>query len=244
MTKLNQTIAIEKGVKSRVYGEITEIDKAVQKPELFNGFAKQFEAKHEDDALPPESKLVQYNVSDVLRTVAARSSELFRVVAEKDFSNCEAFADIVLDGGVLMNRVPVTYLLFLEKQLTDLRTLVDRLPILDPAEKWTKDANSGLYRSEPTSTHRTKKVQKGIVLYDATDKHPAQTQLITEDVIIGFWRTTKLSGAIAKPDKMAMVERIEKLILAVKKAREAANDIDTVPVPDIGAVVFNYVMEG
>ncbi|MDQ3812829.1 MAG: hypothetical protein M3347_02630 [Armatimonadota bacterium] len=38
--KLNQVVAIEKGVKSRVYGEVTELHKTSQKPELFNGFIK------------------------------------------------------------------------------------------------------------------------------------------------------------------------------------------------------------
>ena len=46
--KLNQVIAIEKGVKSRVYGEITEMHKTSQKAELFNGFAKNYRKKDED----------------------------------------------------------------------------------------------------------------------------------------------------------------------------------------------------
>ncbi|HEX5084517.1 MAG TPA: hypothetical protein VFY40_20945 [Blastocatellia bacterium] len=41
MSKLNQIVAIEKGVKSRVYGEITEMRKLSQKPDLFSGFSKQ-----------------------------------------------------------------------------------------------------------------------------------------------------------------------------------------------------------
>jgi hypothetical protein len=37
------------------------------------------------------------------------------------------------------------------------------------------------------------------VLYDATEHHPAQTQLISEDVIVGWWETVKHSGAIPRP---------------------------------------------
>ena len=41
MAKLNQILAIEKGIKTRVYGEFTELHNATQKPALMNGFHKQ-----------------------------------------------------------------------------------------------------------------------------------------------------------------------------------------------------------
>ena len=47
MPKLNQIVAIEKSVKSRVYGEITEMHKLSQKPDLFSGFSKQYRKKSE-----------------------------------------------------------------------------------------------------------------------------------------------------------------------------------------------------
>jgi hypothetical protein len=48
----------------------------------------------------------------------------------------------------------------------------------DEGESWTKVTNSGLWVTEPIQTHRTKKVQKPIVLYPPTTEHPVQTQLI------------------------------------------------------------------
>jgi hypothetical protein len=42
MAKLNQVLAIEKGVKSRVFSEITQLNNAAQKPALFTGFAKNY----------------------------------------------------------------------------------------------------------------------------------------------------------------------------------------------------------
>jgi len=38
-----------------------------------------------------------------------------------------------------VGHVPATYLLFLEKQLTDLHTLVSKLPVLDASETWVFD---------------------------------------------------------------------------------------------------------
>lgn len=244
MAKLNQIIAIEKGIKSRVYGEITELHKTIQKPALFNGFAKSYQPKDDDgESLPAERQRVQFVVDDVLRTVERLSSELFDVTARKDWSNCDARADIVLGGDVLVAKAPVTYMLFLEKQLTDLRTFIGVLPVLDDGETWSKDQNSGLMKTEPTQTHRTKKVQKPIVMYPATVEHPAQTQMVTEDVIAGFWSQVKQSGAMPKPHKEILVERIEKLLQAVKQAREAANGVEESKAPAIGAVIFNYLME-
>jgi hypothetical protein len=148
----------------------------------------------------------------------------------------------VVDGKTLIAAAPVSFLLFMEKQLTDLRTLVGNLPVLDVAEDWKSDPNSGLYRTEPTETHRTKKMQKPIVLYAATPEHPAQTQLITEDVIAGWWVLTRQSGAMPKPEKQKLQDRIDKLTQAIKQARESANMFDETDAPAIGASVFGYLL--
>ena len=152
-----------------------------------------------------------------------------------------ATAPLRVEGLELAAEVPVTFLLFLEKQLTDLRTFVDKLPVLDGNETWYDDPNTGLYRTDAVQTHRTKKVQKPLVLYPATPEHPAQTQLVTEDIVAGYWNTVKHSGAIQAPRKVVMAERVEKLLRAVKEAREAANGIEEVAVPNIGEVVLEYV---
>jgi hypothetical protein len=120
---------------------------------------------------------------------------------------------------------------------------VSNLPELDPAESWTFDENASLYKSEPTRSNRTKKVQKAIVLYDATEKHPAQTQLITEDTVVGVYTQTKMSGALPLPQKRAMLSRIDELLRAVQKAREEANAVVAAE-QKIGAAVFRYILNG
>jgi hypothetical protein len=245
MAKLNQIIAVEKGIKSRVYGEITQFHKVIQKPDLFNGFVKSYSPRDDEgEKLPEERKRVQFVVPDVLRAVERLSTEWFDVTARKDWSNCEARADVVVAGRRLLTGVPITFLLFLEKQLTDLRTLVGCLPVLDEGDDWTKDANSGLFKTGVVQTHRTRKVQRPLVLYPATAEHPAQTQIVTEDVIAGFWSQVKHSGAMPKPEKEALAERVEALLQAVKAAREEANARDEVAAPQVGAAVFGYLMEG
>lgn len=227
MKRLNQVIAIEKGVKSRVYGDLTEVNKQVQKSDLFDGFVKVFEPTVEDaESLPTEEKRVQLVVPEVLKSTLTKLTELFDVTATKDYANCRAFGDVVVDGDVLLEKVPATYLLFLEKQLTDMRTFVSNMPTLDLIEDWMKDPNSDLFKSKEKKVHRTRKVQRGIVLYDATKEHPAQTQLITEDVVIGYYNTVRHSGAMPLPEKQVLAERVESLLKAVKSAREEANMVE------------------
>lgn len=243
MAKLNQIIAIEKGIKSRNYSALSALNKLVQKPDLFHGFTKKYQPKYEEDEeLPSEQKKVQRNCSEVTNEFKEHMLELMRVTARKDWSNCVARADIKLGGNVIATDVPVTYLLFLEKQFNDFKTFVGNLPVLDPSENWSLDENTTNYRTDVTKTHRTKKTQKPIVLYDATAEHPAQTQIITEDVIVGFWDAIKISGAIPASTKARILKKVEVLIDAIKEAREEANSIEEVAVYDIGGNLFEELL--
>ena len=103
MPRLNQIIAIEKGVKSRVYSRLTALHKIAQKIDPYNGFAKNFRRRDEEgEDYPPERKKVQLIARDLLREVARLQTELFDVTATKDWANCEARADVVVDGQVLI----------------------------------------------------------------------------------------------------------------------------------------------
>ena len=240
--RLNQIIAVEKGIKGRVYSELTEFNKVCQKAELFQGFSKVYEKKDEDgESLPPESKKIQFRVDDVLKAIVNSLAEFFDITATKDWANMAAVANVEVNGKKVLEGVPVTHLLFLEKQLVDLRTFFGNLPELDDVDSWQRDEASGVYKTEPISTHRTRKVQKPIVLYDATKEHPAQTQLITEDVLAGYWKTVKHSAGIPKMRKEAIVERVDALIKAVKFAREEANGIE-VERRLIGQKIFDYLL--
>jgi hypothetical protein len=242
MPKLNQILAIEKGTKSRIYGAITTMHHTVQKPVLLNGFSKTYQKKDEDgDDYPPETQRVQVKASDMLRQAGKLLSELFDVTSTKDWANTEAKADLVVDGETLLTGAPATFLLFVEKQLSDLQTFVNKLPVLDPAEDWSYDESADLYKAAPSQTSRTKKVQKAIVLYPATEKHPAQTQLISEDVVVGTWHTVKHSGALPAPRKQELLDRIERLMNAVKFAREQANSTEA-PRQELGRKIFDYLL--
>jgi hypothetical protein len=241
--KLNQAIAIEKSVKARVYAETTEIYKALQKPDLVNGLMRTYQKAGDDGMdLPPETKQVQVIAERALRRIGDICSEAWDVEATKDLGNTKAFADVVVDGEVLIANAPATLLLHLEKQLNDMRSIVEKLVVLSDDREWTYDEKNGLWKSEPARTHRTEKVQKGITLAQATDKHPAQTQLITQDVIVGYWSTVNWSGALPTTRRRDLLDRIDKLQRAVKTAREEANLVE-VDKQYVGKKLFDYILK-
>ena len=101
----------------------------------------------------------------------------------------------------------------------------------------------GRILSGVVKTTKMKKVQKPLVLYPATEQHPAQTQLVTEDVTVGTWNTVKYSGAITVQRKKQLQRKIRDLIKAVKFAREKANGHEVTD-RAAGEIVFGYLFAG
>lgn len=241
--KLHEILAIEKGLKQRTYSKIDEMQKVLPKVDFFNGhYRKWIPLTDDSEMFPPETKKVQFYAKEMLNEYVGLRKEVFDLEMTKDMTNATARADIIVDGMPLAEQVPATTLLFLEKELTDLRTFIQTIPILDAAEEWTPDKmNAFLYRTEPERTHRTKKVEKPLVLYEATKEHPAQTKTVTEDIIIGHWETTKVTGAVPVAEKLEYWKRVNKLLDAVKEARERANGAIAVEAK-LGEQIFKYVM--
>ena len=239
--KLNQVIAIEKGTKGRALQEITEAHHLLQKPAILSGIARTYRPKDEEgEQLPPESTRVQVRSEEIIQKTSEVLTKLFDVVATKDWANCEAKADVVVDGNVLLSQVPATYLLFLEKQLLDIHTFVKKLPVLDASETWVFDASADCWATEPVQTTKTKKIPGNHVKAEATEKHPAQVEVYYEDVIVGNWRTVKFSGALPAKRINELLARVERLQESVKFAREEANDQE-VKEQKLGEKVFQYL---
>lgn len=242
MSKLNQIIAVVNGKKSRAAAGLTEIYHLLQKGGLLDGISRTYHPKDDEgEQLPSESKKVQVRVPELVRRATGILSDVWDTVHTLDWTNREAGADVVVGGRMLAEDVPVTHLLFLEKQLVDLHTLIEKLPTLDPAADWEYNAQADAWASTPFETVRTKKVPRSFEVSPATDKHPAQCQVFTEDVVVGTWRTTTFSGAIPEGDKRAMLSRCERLQEAVKKAREEANAAEAVDRSGASAALLQFV---
>lgn len=241
MAKLNQIIAVEKGVKNTTASTLTDVHHKLQKADLTRGLQRTYQPIDDmGEKIPGENKQVQLRATDAIAEVTVALTKLFDVTAAKEWANGEAKADIVVDGKVLVAAVPATYLLFLEKQLVDIHTFVEKLPVLDSGEVWTYDANDGLHKTAAATSNRTQKMPRVIVKYEATKEHIAQTELLYEDKSVGQWHTVNVSGALPATRVKQLRERVVKLQEATKFAREEANGI-TVTDHKVGEIIFGYL---
>ena len=240
--KLCQIIAVEKGLKKRASEDLTAVHHSLQKPALLDGMTRTYRpySDTEEEKLPPEVKQVQVKSADVIKHTVTTLTEAFDVVATKEWGNTAAKADIVVDGIPLLTNVPVGYLLYLEHQLDDLTTFIDKLPVLDPAETWNFDENTACYATQPTETVRTRKTPTVVVKYAATPEHPAQTEIFTEDRPSGRFSVTKRSGALPLTRVNDLKDRVVKLKTAVKFAREQANSLE-VDQKTVGSTVLSFL---
>jgi hypothetical protein len=242
LTQLNQIIAIEKGVKVRAEREFTDAHHTLEKSALLSGIARTYTPR-DDEGLtyPPESTPVQVQASEMVKSVAASLTRLFDVELTKDIANEKATASIVVDGKTIVPDVPVTFLLFLEKKLTDIRTFVAKLPTLDPSERWNPDPATGVWVTDEVGKTKSDKVPASYTKSPATVQHPAQVEFFYKDVVVGAWSTRKFSGALPQERVTTLLRRVDMLIDAVKFAREQANSIE---VADrfAGKKIFDYLL--
>lgn len=239
--KQHQIIALVQGKKSRATKMLTTVHHGWGK-ERTAGQVRTYRPVDDDgEQFAPQSQIVQVRVNDELGKVKAQLIDFYNIVAMQEGGNTEATGSIKVGGTVLAPDVPVTVLLFLDKQLTELRTLALKLPTLATDKVWVVDANKNCHATEPEKTVKTQKVTEALVLYPATTEHPAQTQLVQKDRTIGHWDTIHLSGALPETERNAIVERIEELQDAVKVAREEANSQEVKGQATIGEAILGYV---
>ena len=241
MSKLHQIVAVEGGEKQRAQKALTAVYHKLQKGDLFSGLVRTYAPKEEDGPqFPPEKKETQYTVAEAIDAFEDAMVRLVDLTATKDFGNVTAKADVKVNGEVVIKDAPIPFLLFLEKKLEDLHTFVSKMPTLDRAKVWEQDPNSGLFKSQPEERLSTKKVQRALVLYPATTEHPAQTQMITEDVVQGTWTAVEFSGGIPEKTRQVYLDRVNELRNAVKFARTEANEAEAED-QEVARKLFDYV---
>ena len=240
--KLTVILGLLKGAKSRSHVNVTNLHHQSTKAPLYAGQVRTYEPREDDgERRHPESQQVQLKATEVIEQFASELANMWNLAATRDHGNTLARADVVVDGQVILADVPATFLLFLEKQLNDWRTIVVKLPTLATDQTWEYDETTGLHRTEPVKSASTKKLLRNHVLAKATDKHPEQVKTYEEDVPVGDWTTTKLSGALTVPHQRALVERLDALADAVKTARERANLVEVDDVKVAGKL-FTYLL--
>lgn len=248
MAKLHELLAVESGLGKTADKLTKESIKSLQKENLFTGEVK----KHTifDDE---KQHLVKADeVREVTTTVLENLEYLFEkglvpywdAVAQKDEANQRATADVIVDGKVILETVAGTTLLGLESKLGELLNLFNTIPTLAPGITWIQDTNQrdGI-NVNPQATERTivTRTQDFRVLYEATKEHPAQIQQFEREVPSGKYTVTMYSGMVSPMKKADMLSRLQKLVNAVKQARQRANTVSLESV-HIGKELASYLL--
>jgi hypothetical protein len=245
MGKLHEILAVEGDLDGTFKKLQEETKKIFGKPNYFVGFHKQCKMFTEGDIAPPdEFQEITTTVQAKLDYLSIAGVKYFDAVFQKDVTNSIAKADIILpDGTTLLSDMPATFLLGLENKLRKLRDVYDALPTLQQGVKWEEQAGlgKGVYQAvNPDKKVKTAKQFKHQVLYEATDKHPAQIEKWEEQVPVGEYITTVVSGMITPARKAELLGRLDELIQATKKARQRANTA-TLETSKVGSVIFEHL---
>lgn len=246
MSKLHELLAVE-GDKAGIAKKLSEETiSTFKKPEHFIGQHRHldmFDASEQSKVVADEYKEMVTTVVKKLDYFSKAMIDYFDVVLQKEKTNQVAMADLVVDGITICKEVPATFLLGMESKLKELRTVFESAPTLAPGVAWEKDETQGVgvYRMKNADEKvKTAKTFMHKVLYEATDKHPAQIEKWEEQVAVGKYITNTTCGMLSPAEKSIYLGRIDKLIQAVKKARMQANMVGVQPVT-CGDEIFKYI---
>ena len=118
MGRLNQVIAVCEPAKTRAMNSLELAHRGWQSDQM-TGISRTYDPLDDDgEQQPSETKVVQRRTNEVLQKVESDLVALYDIIATQDTGNTRAKADIIVDGETLLKDVPVTILLFLEKQMS------------------------------------------------------------------------------------------------------------------------------
>lgn len=250
--RLHELLAAEGNLETQAIQTRTDLANTFDKKRhLFEEKRSTFQPNEEGQPAKTEAQSdIQSTVLKELAWLTPHLAKALDASFQVANTNTIAKADVILDDDketVLLKDIPATALLELEKRLSDwVLQLVKVVPTLDPAKGFVLDSQreAGIFKAREVQKSRTKKTTKVIVKYEATKEHPAQTELVSEDVAIGTISEQEWSGLITPAQKSEMLNRAEQLIRAVRKARSRANDAPVDTTKKIGKTLLDYVFAG
>lgn len=249
MAKLHELLAVDKNLSKQADSTRADlINTFKNKKNHFTEKLTTFEPVADGAPAVTEEQLgLQTTVEKELEWISEHISKALDVSHQICVANTTAKADIILEDGTILHKdIPATSLLELEGSMNQVRELIITIPTLDPARGFepAPGRGPGIYVARDVIRNRTHKISKPLVLYPANEKHPAQVQLVTEDVVLGAVKTKEWSGLLTTADKGAMLNRVEVLVRAIKKARARANEIPIeVAGNKIGGSLLKFVFE-
>jgi hypothetical protein len=249
MGKLHELLAVEGDLAGTAKKLAEEAIKTFSKPNHFlssHRHVAMFNAEEQSKVIADEHQNMDTTVTEKLDYLAEAVAKYFDAVLQKEMTNQTAVADLKIGSVTIGNKIPATFLLGMENKLKELRQVYESIPTLAPGIPWKLDETlgKGVYRMEHADEKiKTAKTFQFRVLYEATDKHPAQIEKWEDQIPVGKIITNVTSGMLSPADKSALLGRLDRMIQAVKAARCKANMADVVE-ESIGTRMFQYIHEG
>jgi len=242
MGQLHEVLAVEPDLKNAAQAALSKAQAIFEnEAEMLTGMVRTYAPVMDDgERLPSEHKTLPTTVDAELASVIDAWARWIDAVTQKEATNQFAKADLVVGEEVLLKDVPATALLNLEGKLAQLRKLVRGVPINDLARDWKFDEDQGCWVAPRETSRRTAKVPKAHVLYDATPEHPAQVEQYFIDETVGHWTAVHSSGKWSPAWKTAVLSRLDRLILATRKARQRANREEAVSI-EVAEILLTHV---
>jgi hypothetical protein len=242
---LHALLAVESDLQQQSKSIVEEMTSTfTKKQDHFDGLLKNYVSSEvEGELIPPESKEIVTTVQEKLDYAKTAVIKAIDATLSKEETNAsgKAVAQLVVNGTDF-GKLSATSLIALEKFLVRERESYKNIPTLDPSKSWTKDANQSraVYLTPVDTKFRSVKKQQVIVKAPATDKFPAQVELVQNDVQVGKYETVYSSGRLQPIEKSKLLTKIDDLIMAVKQAREEANQVEVIDVK-LGDKIFKFI---
>jgi hypothetical protein len=251
MAKLHELLAAEK-TPSAAWNQLREETlKKFGNAHFFAGHSKALRMLEDTPANAAiqdqarEERPVVTTVFDTLQYALAIFGGSEDLQFQKNATNRLATGTVRWRGKDLLVDMPVDELLGLESRLTQIRALFVAVPTLDAARHWQRDETQGpsVWVSQyPEETTKTEKQMTPVQMAPATDKHPAQVQAVTRDIVVGKFTTVHRSGAATALQKAESIKMIDELLIEVKQARMRANETEVVK-GSVAAVLVPLLLE-
>jgi hypothetical protein len=250
MPKLHELLAVEANLKGQADTTRKDLMNTFDKKKHhFSEVITTFKPSTEGIPDKVESQLgLQTTVKKEIAWISEKLVAALDVAYQVEIANTLARADVQLeDGTVILKSLPATSLLQLEKRLKEIQEFVMTIPTLDPAKSFEPDPakGEGIFKARDVEKPRTEKKFEYVVMVQPTKEHPAQVKELVVDRPVGVVLQQEWSSLITVAEKGDMLDRVEILTRAIKKARSKANEQDIdVKENKIATKLLNFVFTG
>lgn len=250
MTKLHELLACEKTRIAQANKLLEDTQRKFAREQYFQGHVRTLSMLADSpenqaiEAAARDEKALPTTVAETLQYALQFWAQAEDVIFAKNVTNQSANADLLYKGQVLVPNVPVDELLGLENRLETLRKILAETPTLDASKEWSPSSSGriGEYSADKAEVvSKTEKVTTPVILYEATDKHPAQVKEVSVDKVVGTFTKKNISGAATSKQKADAIAIVDELLVETKQARQRANSVEASTLT-IGSTITNLIL--